>query len=444
VYLAYYQASRPATISASRRLWENTQAVGLVGLAAPGNGLFDLAPGLAFRDALVRISRMRLPRLNAQGQIVVLPVYDVAARLMASYRLLRDDGPVDALLLAVRAARRGLHVQPDDASAYLQLGVAYIRLLGDTRERTAAPAGSPLYRLRKVQAVTALATAARLRPDLKEAHRALALYYERMNYRDLELKHRRMYAQLAHSAGVPAEHLRPLDEQVQQLADAVQDRTNRIQTESYKLEPVGRAHLAWQAGLPAYALEILQGTDSSTLGRAGLLLKLHLLLDMGRATEVWDELAGMRSEPLAEPDFRALQAELAAATGDYARADQHLEALIRKGIDEVPLLKMKNVPFRSATALVVGKYLLDQASGQHNHLTSDEQSLRESLAGLDQFVRHQVDLQVVRGVLALEQGQVGRAQELLEDGLSLWRSDALGSGGLARHYLDLLAADPRR
>src|SRR5207248_3342242 len=79
---------------------------------------------------------------------------------------LRDQGPAEALLLAVRAARRALAVNPDDAGAYLLLGEAYLRLARQTREqgwRTFLPV---LADIRRVQALTALEQAVLLRPDL--------------------------------------------------------------------------------------------------------------------------------------------------------------------------------------------------------------------------------------------------------------------------------------
>src|SRR5581483_5991587 len=100
---------------------------------------------------------------------------EFAAGFMASH----DRGPPEALLLAVRAARRALAANPDDAGAFLLLGEAYLRLARQTREEGWQALLPGLAAVRHAQALTALEQAALRGPDLDEAHALLAqLYYE--------------------------------------------------------------------------------------------------------------------------------------------------------------------------------------------------------------------------------------------------------------------------
>jgi Flp pilus assembly protein TadD len=64
----------------------------------------------------------------------------------------------------VRAARRALAVNPDDAQAYEVLGESYLRLIRDTRERAWRSRLPQLVQIRHVQASAALNQAVLLNP----------------------------------------------------------------------------------------------------------------------------------------------------------------------------------------------------------------------------------------------------------------------------------------
>src|SRR5207248_5557810 len=103
-------------------------------------------------------------------------------------------------LLAVRAARRAVAANPEDANAWLRLGQAYLLLRNLTCERSGEGLLPPLAQLRHVQVATALEQAVRLNPDHEAAHRALyELYGQR--YLDQALEHRREELRLSRRAG---------------------------------------------------------------------------------------------------------------------------------------------------------------------------------------------------------------------------------------------------
>src|SRR5207245_7594417 len=104
-----------------------------------------------------------------------------------------DDAPPAILYLAIRAARRALAINPDNAQAYLVLGESYMRLLHSTRERAWAKRMPEIGQLRHAQASAAFNNAVRLRPNLAEAHLNLIQLYGEMEYLDLTWKHYRAY-----------------------------------------------------------------------------------------------------------------------------------------------------------------------------------------------------------------------------------------------------------
>src|SRR5579875_3062835 len=101
----------------------------------------------------------------AQGTITTAAALAMRLQITPPLPLL----PSEPLLLAVRAARRALAANPDDARAFLLLGEAYFRLARQTQEATWQALLPPLASLRQAQILTALEQAATLRPDLDQA-----------------------------------------------------------------------------------------------------------------------------------------------------------------------------------------------------------------------------------------------------------------------------------
>jgi hypothetical protein len=421
-YLVYFDARGPATRRASQLRCVNGLAASVVGLA-----LCESAP-LAWPALDLRLALFQ-PR---SGDAETAPWGDLPGQFWFWYGHRQDDGPPAALYLAVRAARRALAIQPDDPVVHYRLGQAYFRLLHNTRERSAAPAGSALERLRQVQTITALAAAVRLRPDYAEAHRLLQGVYLNLGYLDLALHHLREY--LKHSQPVnPVEE--KLRRQQQELADKlnkeVNDRLHEADTAGYGKTVLDRALIAEQKGLPGRALEILLAADSVSLGRSGALEELQLLLFAGRTPEVREFLDSEAAEFLAGPVVAGLRAQLAAAEGNYKQADQELAALI------LPQLKRQPGLYRSSLALLAGTYLLDRAMPLRlSPYVITQEDLLSEVAATDQTFRGQVDLLTVRGLLALEAGYVDQARDFFTEAVSIWRPS--DGDALARHYRELL------
>src|SRR5206468_3536099 len=131
-------------------------------------------------------------------------------------------GPSPALpLLAVRAARRALAANPDDAAAWLRLAQAYRLVDRATWEGLPAPL-PPLAYLRHVQVTTALKQALALDPDSPDAHGLLADVFDRWGFLDLAHTHRAAQARLTPAGAARAE----LTDSARRLEELVQDAEN--------------------------------------------------------------------------------------------------------------------------------------------------------------------------------------------------------------------------
>src|SRR5207245_775800 len=93
-------------------------------------------------------------------------------------------GSIATPLLAIRATRRALLENPNDALNWFLLERAYATLNQSTREREWAARLPLLESVRHVQRVNALNHVVLLDPDNEAAHDALAMIYERKSAPD--------------------------------------------------------------------------------------------------------------------------------------------------------------------------------------------------------------------------------------------------------------------
>ena len=272
--------------------------------------------------------------------------------------------PLDAVspspaLLAIRAARRAIVENPDDAESWLRLGQAYVALTYSTREHLWANSFRPLGQLRHVQAVCALERAVLLDPNLESAHALLALVYAERRMLDASVYHLREQVRIARGRKT-SESARRLDELAKVLAEKeaqLQDRRAEFAIRSQGLvsDPLARAHIALGLGLSLAALdEVLLTSEVILFGVEGARLELELLLMLGRpdrarfeleSAELRQNSARLGSFSLPgpgrpdRPPYYTLPAYVwgrflrASADGDYERAGEAL-AEFHESLDE--------------------------------------------------------------------------------------------------------------
>jgi hypothetical protein len=200
-------------------------------------------------------------------------------------------------LLAVRAARRAVAANPEDANAWLRLGQAYLFLRTLTCERSAEGLVPPLAQLRGIQLIAALEVAVRLDPDLEPVHHELAYLYGEQSAFDQALAHRLEEMRLARRGGPgpgeteeeQADRLELLDRDTVKLEELVQRRRQTFDSGSPTLEGnrEEEARMALKLGLLRHAADqVLLKTNPEVFGPSAIKLELQLLLELGRVDDV--------------------------------------------------------------------------------------------------------------------------------------------------------------
>jgi tetratricopeptide (TPR) repeat protein len=336
-------------------------------------------------------------------------------------RHFQDAGPPAYPLLAIRAARRAIAANPDDGDAYWQLARAYEALW---LKLEASWLGGPPEGVRHAQLAAALLNAVTLEPTNYEAHLMLATeVYGPRHFIDLTQYHLREGARhLEEKLPLMPEQMRAVWQQrldgikkdIEYSEKRIEARRNDWLVASRNRPPVEKVGLALQdPGLAGEALRIMEQVDPSELSNRDLValgvLQMKLFLLTGHL-----EKAKQMDSP--ERTDRLL---IAAADGDYAKAGEYLDEMIKLQRDH------------SVTDMMRAMRQLMLAAGHEPGPYNSEGLSLQNLAG---FVAHAVsfragpDLMLLRGMLAIEQGDVATAERSFERAL-----DQVGAGPRVAH-----------
>jgi tetratricopeptide (TPR) repeat protein len=465
-YLQFFHVSEAAQRQRQYLLSLRGYAASLAGLPAQPSAVIQAAFQLASSEKLL------YPEADSQ--------YLVRKDLGPFFADLVDRSPA-LPLLAVRAARRAVAADPEDATAWLRLGQAYLLLRNFTCERTAEGLLPPLAQLRHVQIVTALEQALRLDPDLEDAHRELAYLYGESNSLDQSLEHRREEIRLTRKAGPrPGEtkqdfnyRLEPSEKELARQVELVD--LNRKKYASISRSPQGdRVMLARRVlselGLAKLAAdEILLTTPADVLSAPGIRLELDLLLSLGRLPEVRDILnnRALRASkhgleysdlpPPADPDKEKLYRKMpyhcpayewlhvlaSAAAGDYAACREDLRVIRASLQARQEQVRQRAIQFEHSTsaflpALVTGPspFLPAFISLAVAHAVEEKAAFD---AEQQTLLAQQADVCVIEGLLALEQGDVDAARSAFAEAQKLGADMAFAGRPIAAGYLGKLA-----
>ena len=388
--------------------WEVGQLSGLVAAAGGWTGL-NGPP-----DAALRLTLFQPPiPENARSGGTYPPITQVAFAFHQRFKFERGDVPVGVLYAAVRAARRTVAENPTDANAYLILGQAYARLVGSTVERKWISGLPQLMRIRQVQASAALNRALVLNPKLPQAHLALGLLYPAVGCLDLAANHLRMYRDLTAGSGGPREkdgRAEAIEAELKRLTETVDNQTREFDSRSGRLSVSERATTAFQLGLGGKARDLLLKSDLAAFGAQGVELELDLLLRTGRADEVLEWMTPEVRGSLGDAVYQQFRIQALAAVGEYAAVDTELADVFTQG---------GGLPEPPEVVAIIGRLIQKtlhdaQPGGSYlPHLavrTLSQANLQTNLTDMVRMLVRQCEVAVLRGLLALEAGNIDRAQ----------------------------------
>jgi hypothetical protein len=419
-----FDLETPSILQDRGRAWP----VALLAAGVGGQGTNTLASGVTqgLFSGLVATERW------ASEDGAVLPLAGAARELKQNYRSVQDDAPPELLLLAVRAARRALEVNPDDALAHLALGEAYLRLAGSTRERAWRKGLPYLQRLRHVQTAAAFHNALRLQPDLVRAHEGLVFLYQDMGCLDLTLEHLREVVRASRTRGrLPGESteralVRLADQagRLEHLEKEVAHRVKRWEANSARMSVLDRARRAEEEQLSGQALAVFldQPDLAGAAGKRGVEREVHLLLTAGRAEEARAWLTPDLEEYIGPAAYQWLRAQIAAARGDSAAADAALAAMTPP--DQIGEGSSGPITARQAIAMTVAEgvtraHLADPVRRYGLYFPLDLPALLGRMHEMADILRRQAETNAFRARLALEAGNVVHAEALLRQALSV-------------------------
>jgi hypothetical protein len=175
-----------------------------------------------------------------------------------------------------------------------------------------------------------------------------------------------------------------------------------------------RAQLAVRFGLTRKALEMMQESSPAIFGAPGVHYQLDLMMRAGQSYEVRDVLK-------AEPGLHWIKSCAAAGCGDYAEADAELdrESERFRRFPNVPMPVRSVVDFHVAGAVLTRPF---------SAIYFQPPALRV-LAMADELLRQEANRQVLRGLLALEAGEVEAARPHFRTALQTWGSDSAAAAG---------------
>jgi hypothetical protein len=279
-----------------------------------------------------------------------------------------------------------------------------------------------------------------------------------MGYLDLAHEHLHAYVKLLHTAGASTglngEQLRrqreAYQQELSQLAKVVENRQRDFMVESAGWKVGDRALKAWQKGLAGKARELLLESDIAAFGNKGMSLELELLLRTGKPKDI---LVAWIDKAMLGSSYHWMRAQAFAALGHYGQAREECNELSGSLAEWTP--GRESMQLRPVVASLVAKTLLTELAPKQTLVdlllrSQGESEFGSSLPNLAQSLRKEADSTVLRGLLALEEGDAEAAEIAFRSALSVWRdaeSAANGSGmdfsgrPLAQGCLQLLTAE---
>jgi tetratricopeptide (TPR) repeat protein len=345
-----------------------------------------------------------------------------------------DLGPPGAAVMAVRSALRAIAAGPNSSAPYFAEAYAYRAISGSQEDqwtgRRGTPPSLPRQQLRQVQITTALERGLMLRPNDLDSHLQLREIYLQQNYLDLALEHTRAAVDLFKARAYALrgsgdqenrdKEIESLEKGLEKLDTEVKRRENEFELAATNQPLNAKAQLALSKGLGKRARELVLESDMSLVTAREIPLLMNLLLSTGRIELAKDLLSDEARTTFGE-NFEWVSALLEAATGNVGKAGAYLDEMIdrqeKTGV---------------ATMLMVTRNQLFGPMGPQLFAMTNQ------VAGT---TRQLADFIVIRGMLAMDEGDVPTAAKAFRHALEM-SSDGqfeFESKPIAVRYLELIA-----
>ena len=398
--------------------------------------------------------------------------------MFASYNSRQDAGPPDALYLAIRACRRGLAKNPEDALSQLALAEAYYRLNSLTKERSRTkvqgrdgseqsffPHASMIRQTQIAAALQAVLKADPSKEQAQMAHYLLVTVFREPQFLESRVNHLKKFQELSkelkHLPMSPPdqfpEKMKALDADIKQMDRQLKNKLDQYEvTAGSKRDVMEKVRVAMDNGLSEKALNLL--IDAKT-GRSEI---VTLLLGLGRIDDAdqvltpqpdqkatFDPRAFGTHPMLGLPAYEWFQVQKSAAAGDYAGADRYLaESIeaIRKEPARVDVLEQLGIVSKKAlgdkidresfAGLLIGDLMLRQGQkaaglpwqwgqliGKRDQGMGYRLSVGNTLAIAQQLLLpgriQEANLWTIRAWIALEAGSIDKARTFAREAIAI-------------------------
>src|SRR5262245_26315852 len=184
--------------------------------------------------------------------------------------------------------------------------------------------------------------------------------------------------------------------------------------------------MAAHKGLTAKARQMLLDSDVSAFGTPGMALELELLLRTGRAKDVCAWAGPDLAAALGTGNFHWGRTQAFAAIGDYALAEEELAQLASGGRSEGAATPRDAIALMVAQQIGLECRLSGYAFAGSFERVAAQAVFHQLVGDLAQRLRKESDVNVLLGILALEQGRTNEAAASFRRALSIWNDAARG------------------
>jgi hypothetical protein len=428
------------------RAWRSAVAASAVAAALPGgpmpNSLLALSWSSTYHDLFLPGQFQPARRIE--------PNERVAMAALSLYTNGPQAEPPPSLYLALRAARRALLDNPQDPQTHLLLGQTYARFDGQPHEQALKTALPLAEEIRRTQKTAAFHNCLRFpsTPDVAAAaHQELFRLFDQLHYQDVAAAHFREWMNNLRAAGPRpnvsatqhAQLLDKMDRELKRREKEVEQARNLHVLNAKGKSALEKFSLALEKGLADLAAQTAEQAASELndpkgqrdVAREVVVLLLNLgRLDKARDVRIFDP-EETADQPV-PPNYLDLHLRLAAASGDYERADRLLADALNYAWKD-PTGRPVHFPERARISAAIGSVLM----GEAQHLTgtpqlptppwltltpSDYSRRRwrlDALAGALSIEQQRVAWCMLRGWLAVEAGRCVEARGDFQDALDI-------------------------